>query len=548
MRKSIMKYISASAILFALVFSARPSQAQVCEAGSPQDQLQYLRRLSLDLRGRVPSFDELYALSTSNSLDNTLIDRMLESPDFVARMRGIHRDLLWTNVTDVRLAGNVWRLRGPNNRGQYPSVAYWISANGRANRYRGAQVPCLDEPARFDNTGAILTTPDANDPNIEREGWVEVSPYWAPETTIKVCAFDAQEAQQVRDDNNRMIDCSMTSNARNCGCGPNLRWCESQPEDTRYQVLASMNEQLMRFVDKIITEDRPYTDLLKANDMEVNGPISHWLRYQTYTAAGEGLIARPEQNYVVPAIDYDQVDTWQEVQRGALHSGVLTMPGYLVKFQSDRGRANRFYNAFLCQHFEATAPLPPATDACHLEADLTKRCGCKDCHIAVEPAAAYWGRWGEAALMPLNADAFPKVNTCCIPGGACTNEQRRVYNTNFCNRFYYTERDLTGPSDPTAHWLGTLRSYVFADAVRENSIEMGPSGIADSAIESGAFAQCTVTRMWRQFMAREPRADEAQTIAELTASFKTNYDLKALIKDLVTRPEYVQAGNFGKAE
>ncbi len=534
-----------------LVASSWPFEltAQVCEPGSPQDNLQYLRRLSLDLRGRVPSFDELYTLANSNAIDQTLIDQMLESPDFVARMRGIHRDLLWTNVTDTRVAGNVWRLRGPSNRGQYPSAAYYISANGRANRYRGDQVPCLDEPATFDsNTGEILTTPEPGNPNIRREGWVEVSPYWAPETTIKVCAFDAQETLTARDEQGRAVDCSAATSSRGCGCGPNLRFCESGPDETRLTLLESMNEQLFRFVDTLITQNRPYTDILKAKDMEVNGPISHWLRHQALTGAGDGLIARREQNYTVPELDFAAVDTWQEVQRGERHSGVLTMPGYLVKFQSDRGRANRFYNAFLCQHFEAVSALPPATDACHLEADLTKRCGCKDCHIAVEPAAAYWGRWGEAGLMPLNEDFFPKLNTCCIAGGACTNEQRRIYNTNFCNRFYYTERDLTGPGDPTASYVGTLRAYVFADAVREASIETGPEGIADSAIASGAFAQCTVKRMWKQFMAREPRADEDQTIAELTESFKTNYNLKTLIKELVTRPEYIQAGRFSEVD
>jgi hypothetical protein len=364
---------------------------------------------------------------------------------------------------------------------------------------------------------------------------------------VRVCAFDAQANLQGRDAQGRMTDCSSQITSRECGCGPNLRWCESLEAQTRLAIVGSMNEQLLRFVDEIVRDNRPYTDLLLAKDMEINGPISYWLRNQTQTGTGDGLIAIPEQNHPVPELDFDEVDTWVEVERGERHAGVLTMPGYLVKFQSDRGRANRFYNAFLCQHFEASNPLPPATDACHSEPDLTKRCGCKDCHIAVEPAAAYWGRWGEAGLLPLNEDRFPTMNTCCIDGGACPPEQRRLANQ-ICGRFYFTERDLTGPGDPSSVYLGMLKPYVFADAAREANIEAGPEGIARQAIDTGAFASCTVRRMWRQFMARDALPEEEQTIAELAEGFRQGYDLKALIKDLVTRPEYIQAGRFGLAE
>src|SRR5262249_17002908 len=158
--------------------SARAATAQTCEAGTPQDELQYLRRLSLDLRGRVPSFDELTNVVNTGAVDPALVDQMIASPDFVARMRGIHRDLLWTNIPGQRLAGNTWGLRAPS--GRYPAPAYYMGANGRSSRYRGAQTFCLDEPARFDSvTGEILTTPDPMDSSIQREGWVEVHPYWA---------------------------------------------------------------------------------------------------------------------------------------------------------------------------------------------------------------------------------------------------------------------------------------------------------------------------------------------------------------------------------
>jgi hypothetical protein len=318
------------------------AEAQVCAGDDVQANLQYLRRLSLDLRGRLPSVEELTAVVTGGSLDPALIDQMIASEEMVEQLRAYHRDLLWTNVLDRRISRNVWQLRSPNQRNGGP--AYYIPAAQRSILYRGAQTSCLDEPARFDANGAILTTVDPNNASIRREGWVEVAPYWAPDTTIRVCAFDAQDEMQAQDQGGRTVNCSRQTNARGCGCGPNLRWCQSQGDGTTREILESMNEQLLRFTDDVVRNDRPYTDVLLAKDMEINGPIAFWLRNQSQTA-GNLLYAGPQQNYQVPNLPFGAA--WQAVDRGARHAGVLSMPGYLVKFQSNRGRANRFYNAFL---------------------------------------------------------------------------------------------------------------------------------------------------------------------------------------------------------
>src|SRR5262249_5760653 len=151
-------------------------------------------------------------------------------------------------------------------------------------------------------------------------------------------------------------DCASPQGAgqAECGCGPNLRWCEAGDSGTRLAILQAMDEQLLRFTDDVVKNDRPYTDILLAKDMEVNGPISHYLRYQTQTGGGDSILSSPIQNYTVPEIDFTDDMNWVKVDRGQRHAGLLTMAGYLLKFQSDRGRANRFYNAFLCQHFESS--------------------------------------------------------------------------------------------------------------------------------------------------------------------------------------------------
>jgi hypothetical protein len=512
--------------------------AQVCEPADVQSSLQYLRRLSLDLRGRVPSVAELESVVASGIVDPAIIDGMIASEELVEQMRRYHRDLLWTNVLDRRLVQNVWLLIGPNAR--QGTVAYASRAATRTSAYRGAAgATCLDEPARFGSAGEILTTPDATDPAINREGWVEVAPYWNPAITVKVCAFDAQQAATAIDPRNgRTVDCSRAAAVKGCGCGPNLVWCQSGTDGTQGRILGSMNEQLLRFTDRIVREDRPYTDVLLAKDMEINGPIVHWLTHQTQT--GLGLIpAIPQQNYALPDIPYDQIDGWVGVDRGTRHAGVLSMPGYIAKFQSNRGRANRFYNAFLCQYFEAQSPLPPATDECHREPDLTKRCGCKDCHLALEPAAGHWGRWAEAGVMPLEDPLFPKFNA------ACTGQQPNGRVADGC-AFYFTPRDVTNPEVEQA-FVGMLKAYVFASAETESNIEAGPEKIAQAAIDSGAFASCTVRRVWTRMMAREPSLEEAAVIDALAADFATDYSLKRLIRELVTRPEYVEANLLEKS-
>lgn len=506
-----------------------PAFAQVCEDPGVQTQLQYLRRLSLDLRGRLPSVDELSSVVTNQTVDPAIIDAMLDSEDFIHQVQTHHRDLLWTNVADVRIASNSWILRPPNRN----DPAYWVRATNRALAYRGAPVPCLNELARFDpTTGAILTTEDPNDPTIRREGWVEVEPYWAPGTTVRVCAFDAQESLQGTRPNGQPANCATTP-APDCGCGPNLQWCQSPLDQTNLAITESLNDQLLRFMSDIVRTDRPYSDVILAQDMPINGPIAHWLQYQSQTG-GLNLPASPQQGHPIPDLPFNG-DTWQTVERQGRHAGVLTMAGFLFKFASNRGRANRFYNAFLCRHFESSEPMPPATDDCHAEEDLTKRCGCKGCHQTVEPAAAYWGRWAETGLLPLDEGSFPKENPqCATPQGA---------RNGLCRLFYFTERDVTNPDTQNA-WLGLLKPYVYADATREANIEVGPAGIAQTAVSNGDFARCTVENIWQRFVARTPTTGDRDAIDALTTEFAGHESLKQLVKALVTRPEYVQAGRF----
>jgi hypothetical protein len=91
-----------------------------------------------------------------------------------------------------------------------------------------------------------------------------------------------------------------------------------------------------------------------------------------------------------------------------------------------------------------------------------------------------------------------------------------------------------------------LRAYVFADATREANIEMGPEKIARDAVASGAFASCTVAKLWTKLMSRAPSDAEAETLDRLAADFARDYSIRRLVGAIVASPEYVEAGLFGE--
>ena len=57
-----------------------------------------------------------------------------------------------------------------------------------------------------------------------------------------------------------------------------------------------------------------------------------------------------------------EYDNWVLIQLDEEHAGVLTRPAYLIRFQTNRGRADRFYTNFLCQPFEPPEEGLPVSD------------------------------------------------------------------------------------------------------------------------------------------------------------------------------------------
>ena len=523
------------------------SEAAVCAPSAEQEALAYLKRLSLDLRGHLPDIAEYEHVLETGSVPEQLVDEMLASEGYLTRMRRYHRDMLWVNVSQQRLANNNWRINGAGR----SSAAMWMNSGGRSRRYRGDAIGCADFESYNNPDGSIFTQAVEGRPGVVQEGWVWVRPYWAPDRRVKVCAFDAQETlmgTMTHPPRWRRVDCSSGSAvaSTHCGCGPNLRWCLSRA--TEVEVRAAMEEQLLRFTESVVRDDRPYSDLILAKDAEVNGVLAHYLRHQGM-AAGNAYLAEGDPGFALPdELAYVDREAWQTVQRNELHSGVLTLPGFLTRFQSDRGRANRFYHAFRCEAFQAPpGGLPATDDACHDEPNLTKRCGCSYCHVTLEPAAAHWGRWAEAGIRPLMAEgdgeAFPAFDPdCATPAGARTRR---------CRLFYMTEQ--FAEDDPRHAYRGYLLSYLFAenlgaaDGSFSGNIEAGPGAIAQGIVdpEDGTFARCVTQRMFERFMGRGFREVESTQRQDLTAAFQDGFNLRSLIRSVVTSDAYRRGARFG---
>ncbi len=517
-----------------------------CEMPREADKFQVLRRLSLDLRGHVPTPQEYAALETASSVSAETIASMMKGDDFRLAMRKYHENLFWPNVSNVSLQSVNSQLSA-ETRG---TEILWHFSNGssRTTRYRGAgasgvSIFCSDKeettfdpayPGEFRMVGATGTTTAPTPAPVE--GWRWVHPYWEkdPAVKIKVCGYDAQETVSANI-NGKAVSCGSIEalGRRECGCGPNLRFCYG-PASTNRGIVEAMREQLNRQVDAVTVGKKPYTDLMLSTKIQVNGPLNFWKKYVAENLNTNRVFSLADSNEPLSDLDFND-PTWKEVDRGGQHAGVLTAPAFLLRFQTNRGRANRERINFECEPFAPPAEIETSAAGCSdTGTDLTKRCTCRYCHQSLEPLAAHWGNFAEGGITALDETRFPRMRntgpTSCLGKNA---------GSGFCRRFYVTDSDADNP--------GALYPYQYADAAHPTitaALAGGPRMHAQEIISSGAFAKCTTKRMFAYLMKRNIRAqggainDEQPLLDSLVAKFTTNYDLPTLIQAIVSLPQY----------
>lgn len=546
-----MRSVLAAMLAVLVAGSVSPAALGAGQCTEPQelDRFRLLRRLSLDLKHEPPTYDGYMDLEFEDDVPDWMIDEILASTEFGAAMRRVHAAWFLPNVSFVKFNGVSVRLRKEQVEGE----AIWaVTGNGRRKTWRkspSGMICGAHEQTEFEGGGGPGAAPipmeldEGNPKGALLDGWVWVQPYWAPETTIKVCAFDAQVAAVGT--NGQPCDGSTAVNDPGCGCGENLRWCYGPLASVDQKIWGSMREQLSMLVDAVSSGDRPYSDLVLTPSLWTNGALDFWRQHlaglmtptRSMDLVGPGDAELPDDPSFVD-------DTWVERTRGWPHAGVQTTAAYTLRFNTNRARANRFRILFTNQAF--VPPAASSQEGCsETTPDLTQRCVCKDCHQVVEPLAAYWAWNAEAGSGLLTDEAiFPSYNPDCDP----TNpDAKKTARETFCQRFYVTETD-EGTVNP-----GILRPLQYADETPgadpiyqqiASHAAQGPGGWADLLVQTGVFYQAMVRNLWTVLMGRDMNLDltdpdhEVGLLAELAAEFQGHDSLPELVKSLVALPQY----------
>jgi hypothetical protein len=487
-----------------------------------------LRALSLDLRGVVPSEEEYGLLDEAGEVPEAVIDAWLASPGFVDRAVRRHDALLWPNVGDIRLMSNHQRLSYDYDEGVY--YRYLVAPN-----YRGGPIPCGDFPARWDEHGELIT--QLSPEGWLQEGWVEVEPYWNPGHTVHVCAFEAQ-TQEVSPWGTA-CDTYDSRYDPNCGCGPNLRWCDTfslghvQEDGYVAPVHRSLANDVRRRVARVVEDDLSYLELFTSRVAYVNGPLAHFYRYQTRLPAHVRFNELPIDPALLPDLAFTDEDTWVEVELGEEQSGILTSPMYLMKFQTRRARTNRFYNAFLCQPFQPPDSGIPNVSSTSQTLNLRERPGCNYCHAILEPAGSHWARWGEYGVGYLDPAHFPvhddACERCADDGTSCPES---------CATYYVVD-PLSSEEDP---FVGSLKAFEFLEDRHVPNTEQGPKKLAYDGVVDGRLPRCVAQRTAEWLLGRSPYPWEADWVDELASGFvDSDFRWRRLVKAIVTSDSYRRA-------
>ncbi|MEZ4267920.1 MAG: hypothetical protein R3F39_16220 [Myxococcota bacterium] len=519
---------TAIALAVGLLGAAADARAadEACAAVESVDAPRYLRQLTLDLWGRVPSVAELEALGDAD-VTEAHVDAMLADEQFYALVRRHHADLLYPNLDQFELAPVAFSLLLPALYYEYDEVSdptrLFVLYVGLY--FRGALVPCADEPATFDANGEVVLKPWPD--GTMRDGWVMVEPYWAPGTQVKVCALEARAVAKAS--NGEPCTSYTGVLTGSCGCGEGLRYCLSI--ESGDAIRQSLRTQMERAIERPMRAGAPYFDFLTERTEELDGPLTHYYKYIAQIAVDPIIFTPPVAPATIeprPFVDA----TWKSYARPAFNSGILTSLQFLLRFQTSRARANRYWDAFLCAPFQAPdLELPSPNDPCSLNPNLRERCGCNSCHVVLEPATAYWARFADAGSLRLDSVIFPDYSAVCDgcdskPGGC-----------NFiCDRFYLTR---AGHPDEEPY-VGTLRSLMWRDAAELAQVAAGPSALVAEGLEGGALGRCASQKMFERLHGRlvSTEADDALVGAVADAFEASNYDFRALVKAWVMSPSY----------
>ncbi|MEM9190940.1 MAG: hypothetical protein AAGF12_17275 [Myxococcota bacterium] len=506
------------------------------------DKFRFLRQVTLDMLGRIPTYEEYDALRNAEdpaAFIDGRIDAMFSDEEYFREIRSYHQGLLWGSLDQVN------SLQAGGQRLSFNRAAgdMWFVGNNR-RRYRGlTTVTCLDQPQNnYDAAGRPVPIATFSDPACSnvgagpgtcvQEGYELVRPYWNPTIEIKVCAFDAMDVQTGINGS----PCDSYNPDRGCGCGPNLQHCMRNNESGPLR--AALEEEPVRIFEHVVRTDADYLEAFTTRTSFVSGPSAHYYNYQSgaRTETLGGAVAYTTQMGAIPDLPYTDAETWRPVIRGPQHAGFTTTFGYLMRFASDRARANRFYTTFYCDPFVPKADGLPAEEE-NPNPNLRERSGCADCHQELEVAASHWGRWRTNSTYGYFGDFMsfgePRADCLCGPGTG------RANCSAYCNTYHVTAAN----SHPSTYesYGGLPLSRIYLSELEAAAIDSGPTALVDEPHEQELVASCTVRTLAEHLLNRPLMPNEFQWLEDQTAIFVADgRRFSNLYRTLLQDPKYRQ--------
>jgi hypothetical protein len=431
---------------------------------TPAADHEVLRRLSLDLRGTSATETELKALTDGATSIDAFVDDFIDSSDFDKTFLLYHNDIVRPRTGLFSTPVSFSRVATATVDGQ--SVVM-------SERLRGER-----------DSGACA-----------RDQVVDVSPWWARKTTLKVCKDSARTDVTVMVKGKPLrCDTEEGQASQACGCGKNLVHC--YVDSIREPTIASMKNEMAMLAMQVVREDRPYSEVLTADWTMLDGKLDVFY-HKLWGGQGD-------------LVDPDADRGWHRVQRDPRHSGVLSSPAMLNFFYNGRRWAQRTLESYFCHE---TTPdfdlLDDSIDAGHTIAvpyrdspdlmpsqTVTEGRACAACHLQLDAVARAKDRW----------DYFGHYYEV-MPG----------------------KRPLPIPQD-----------VVFNGAVVD-----GIDGLGKALASSETFHDCVVNQAWEHMTGHRFRPDETATRRALVAQFRQqNLSFKSLVKQIARTPEYRSKENL----
>ncbi len=309
---------------------------------------------------------------------------------------------------------------------------------------------------------------------------VGVHPWWALDTTVKVCP-DSYRPDRLKAPDTGLF-CGFAPNPL-CGCGPNLSLCVRDGAQ-RFSIVLSMRKEMLGLAGRVVAQDAPVDEVFLSNDTERDRNVEYVYR-RWRISAGEpaekvlaGLDAWPTTPVRAPRHETTPHQ----------HAGVLTSAGALGFETGNRARLKWFYESMWCDE--------PPGGTVQTDAVLSLPKG----------NLRHGHGWERLAAMPVCTECHARLD----------------YGARF-----FTGYSVGFAYDPKEHVTG--QGKLFGRDIRDErgEGELTPRGFATLALAQREFPACMVKIVKRRVLV--DAADGADDAALLRA-FETGHSMKALMK------------------